>query len=96
MPSAARHPGGLAGARVPHQLSLVTGLHTGDVPLTVSWDEHEPPLDDAWTDAVEVSWELRKTPRDCVAPECRPALAGPDCPASATFRTAVHSGPAGR
>ncbi|WP_374456484.1 hypothetical protein [Nocardioides sp.] len=49
---------GLAGARVPHQLSLMTGLHTGDVPLTVTWDEEEPPLDDVWTDAVEVSWQL--------------------------------------
>ena len=52
---------GLAGARIPHQLSLVTGLHTGDVPLTITWDEHEPELDDAWTDAVEVSVELRGT-----------------------------------
>ena len=52
---------GLAGARIPHQLSLVTGLHTGDVPLTVSWDEHEPPLDEEWTDAVEASIELRGT-----------------------------------
>jgi hypothetical protein len=52
---------GLAGARIPHQLSLVTGLHTGDVPLTVSWDEEEPSLADEWTDAVEVSLELRGT-----------------------------------
>lgn len=52
---------GLAGARIPHQLSLVTGLHTGDVPLTISWDEEEPPLDEEWTDAVEVSVELRGT-----------------------------------
>ncbi|HEV2796035.1 MAG TPA: hypothetical protein VGV65_00310 [Nocardioides sp.] len=49
---------GLAGAAVPHRIALVTGLHTGDVPLTVSWDEQEPPLDDAWTDVVEVSVEL--------------------------------------
>jgi hypothetical protein len=52
---------GLAGARVPHQLSLVTGLHTGDVPVTISWDEEEPPLDDSWEDAVEVSIELAGT-----------------------------------
>ena len=52
---------GLAGARIPHQLALVTGLHTGDVPLTISWDEEEPSLDEQWTDAVEVSVELRGT-----------------------------------
>ena len=52
---------GLAGARIPHQLSLVTGLHTGEVPLTLTWDEQEPPLGDEWTDAVEVSVELRGT-----------------------------------
>jgi hypothetical protein len=50
---------GLAGAQVPHQLSLVTGLHTGEVPLTITWDDHEPPLDDGWEDAVEVSLQLR-------------------------------------
>lgn len=49
---------GLAGARVPHQLSLVTGLHTGEVPLTLTWDEDEPALAEEWTDAVEVSVEL--------------------------------------
>lgn len=52
---------GLAGARIPHRLSFVTGLHTGDVPLTISWDEEEPSLDETWTDAVEVSVELRGT-----------------------------------
>ncbi|HXH77864.1 hypothetical protein [Nocardioides sp.] len=49
---------GLAGARLPHMVSLVTGLHTGEVPLTITWDPQEPALDAQWTDAVEVSVEL--------------------------------------
>ncbi|HEY3631005.1 MAG TPA: hypothetical protein VGL21_08905, partial [Jatrophihabitantaceae bacterium] len=48
---------GLCGAAVPGVLSLVTGLHTGDVPLVVEALDTEPALDDAWEDVVEVSFE---------------------------------------
>ena len=49
---------GLVGARVPHQLGMVTGLHTGQVPLVVTWTETEPALEDDWEDVVEVSVDL--------------------------------------
>ena len=49
---------GLVGAQVPHQLGMVTGLHTGEVPLVVTWSEAEPELDDSWEDVVEVSVDL--------------------------------------
>lgn len=52
---------GLVGARVPHQLGMVTGLHTGEVPLVVTWSETAPELDDDWEDVVEVSVELSTT-----------------------------------
>lgn len=47
---------GLCGAAVPGMLSLVTGLHTGQVRLRVEWLEVEPALDPQWEDAVEVSF----------------------------------------
>jgi hypothetical protein len=49
---------GLCGARTPHQVSLVTGLHTGEVPLLVEWHPSEPPIDESWEDVVEVSAEF--------------------------------------
>jgi hypothetical protein len=49
---------GLVGAQVPHQLGMVTGLHTGEVPLVVTWDEAAPPVDEEWEDVVEVSVDL--------------------------------------
>ncbi|MCO8269030.1 hypothetical protein M1L60_00335 [Actinoplanes sp. TRM 88003] len=48
---------GLVGAAVPGQLSLVTGLHTGDVPLVVRWHDAEPAVGADWEDVVEVSFE---------------------------------------
>ncbi len=45
---------GLCGAAVPGVLSLVTGLHTGRVPLVVEWHDAEPALDPQWEDVVEV------------------------------------------
>ena len=33
---------GLLGAAVPGQLSLVTGLHTGRVPLVIAWHDTKP------------------------------------------------------
>ncbi|MFF1629432.1 hypothetical protein [Streptomyces sp. NPDC058272] len=48
---------GLCGAAVPGHLFLLTGLHTGSVPLTVELHETEPPLDfGGWQDIVETSF----------------------------------------
>jgi hypothetical protein len=50
---------GLCGARVPGELSCVTGLHTGLVPLRIDWVATAPPIDPQWEDVVEVSVEFR-------------------------------------
>ncbi|MEV5009201.1 hypothetical protein AB0K74_26555 [Streptomyces sp. NPDC056159] len=48
---------GLCGGAVPGGLFLLTGMHTGSVPITVKLHETEPPLDaDVWEDIVEVSF----------------------------------------
>lgn len=48
---------GLCGAAVPGLLFLLTGMHTGSVPLTVELHETEPSLDaDGWEDIVETSF----------------------------------------
>ncbi|MBA2950991.1 hypothetical protein [Streptomyces himalayensis] len=48
---------GLCGGAVPGHLFLVTGTHTGSVPITVELHETDPPLDaDLWEDIVEVSF----------------------------------------
>lgn len=48
---------GLCGAAVPGHLFVLTGTHTGSVPLTVELHDAQPPLDaDAWDDIVEVSF----------------------------------------
>ncbi|MEU9111736.1 hypothetical protein AB0D04_08085 [Streptomyces sp. NPDC048483] len=45
---------GLCGAAVPGHLLLLTGLHTGSVPLTVELHGREPSVDfDGWEDIVE-------------------------------------------
>lgn len=49
---------GLLGAQIPHQLSMVTGLHTGEVPFKVEWHPAEPAVDDSWEDVVEASVEF--------------------------------------
>ena len=49
---------GLLGARLPHQLAMVTGLHTGDVPFRVEWHDAAPPVDPAWEEVVEASVDL--------------------------------------
>lgn len=49
---------GLCGAGVAEQLFLVTGLHTGEVPVDVTWHEGEPALADEWEDVVEVSFDV--------------------------------------
>lgn len=46
---------GLCGAAAPGCLSMVTGLHTGEVPVTVELLPDAPATDDGWEDVVEVS-----------------------------------------
>ena len=50
---------GLCGASVPGQLHLVTGLHTGEVPLRVEWSSEEPLASEDWEEVVEVSYDVR-------------------------------------
>jgi hypothetical protein len=47
---------GLCGARMRTLLFLRTGLHTGSVNVTVELWDKEPPLEDSWEEAVEVSF----------------------------------------
>lgn len=47
---------GLCGARMRNLLFLTTGLHTGCVQVTVDFWDREPPLEDSWEEAVEVSF----------------------------------------
>ena len=49
---------GLCGARSDHRLAMVTGLHTGDVPLRIEWHMEEPRLDPEWEDVVEASLDV--------------------------------------
>jgi len=49
---------GLCGAAVPGKLFLITGLHSGYVGFTVDILETAPALDDAWEEAVEVSFSV--------------------------------------
>lgn len=55
---------GLCGAAVPGALGMVTGLHTGTVPVRVEALDAPPPLDEAWEDVVEVSF--RAPDRSCL------------------------------
>ncbi len=48
---------GLCGAAVPGHLYLTTGLHTGEVGLTVEVHEQAPPVADGWQEVVEVSFQ---------------------------------------
>ncbi|WP_306208541.1 hypothetical protein [Actinoplanes sp. RD1] len=45
---------GLCGAAVPGRLTMVTGLHTGDVHVRLELHDTAPELGDEWADAVEV------------------------------------------
>ena len=49
---------GLCGAAYPGALVLVTGLHTGQVPFTITVHDTEPALEDEWEDVVEASWHV--------------------------------------
>ena len=48
---------GLCGAAEPGALAMITGLHTGSVPFTMTWHETEPPLTDDWEEVAEVPFE---------------------------------------
>lgn len=49
---------GILGGGVSGALAMVTGLHTGEVEFTVTWDENEPEVESEWEDVVEVSVEV--------------------------------------
>ena len=49
---------GLLGAGQPGVLVVTTGLHTGEVGLTVELAAGQPPVGDAWDDVVEVPWTV--------------------------------------
>lgn len=46
---------GLCGAAEPDALWLLTGLHTGNVALTMELLSTEPPIDDSWEEIVEAT-----------------------------------------
>lgn len=50
---------GLCGARIPGCLSMVTGLHTGRVPVRVELHAVAPEVGDEWEEVVEVSMTVR-------------------------------------
>ncbi|WP_340537881.1 hypothetical protein [Nocardioides sp. GXZ039] len=52
---------GLLGARFPGRLSMITGLHTGEVPLRIEWHQAEPEMDPSCADVVEASVEFAAT-----------------------------------
>ncbi len=47
---------GLCGAALSGALFLITGLHTGNVSLTLDVLSAQPPFDDSWEEIVEVSF----------------------------------------
>jgi hypothetical protein len=47
---------GICGARAPETLFLITGLHTGEVGLTINLFEDDPGIDESWDEIVEVSF----------------------------------------
>ncbi|MEV6631517.1 hypothetical protein AB0M54_12280 [Actinoplanes sp. NPDC051470] len=57
MPDVSRASGGqrngLCGAGVPDALAMITGLHTGSVPFTMTWHETEPPVSDEWEEVEQ-------------------------------------------
>lgn len=52
---------GLLGTALPGILSMVTGLHTGQVAVRVEWHADEPALDPAWEDVVEAPYDVPAT-----------------------------------
>jgi hypothetical protein len=47
---------GICGASSPHLLFLITGMHTGEVGLTINLFNDEPDVDASWDEIVEVSF----------------------------------------
>jgi hypothetical protein len=47
---------GLCGAAIPGFLFLTTGLHTGEVEVTIEALDQRPPVDESWEEVVEVSF----------------------------------------
>ncbi|MEZ0581258.1 hypothetical protein [Nocardioides sp. MH1] len=52
---------GLLGAQASHQLSMMTGLHTGEVPFEIEWHPDQPDVDASWQDVVEASVEFTES-----------------------------------
>ena len=52
---------GLCGSAQPGGLSMVTGLHTGQVPVVIEALDHEPAVDQTWDEIVEVSVQFTET-----------------------------------
>jgi len=52
---------GLCGAKLDHRLAMVTGLHTGNIPLRIEWYPAEPAMDPKWEDVVEASLDITST-----------------------------------
>ncbi len=52
---------GLIGAQQPGRVSMITGLHTGEVSLTVEWLPTQPVVGDDWDDVVEVPFVIEQT-----------------------------------
>jgi hypothetical protein len=50
---------GLCGGAEPGAISLITGLHTGRVPLTVRWYDREPAVEPEWEEVVEASFAIQ-------------------------------------
>lgn len=55
---------GLCGAAQPGVLFVTTGLHTGDVGLSIHMHDRSPEIDEAWDDVVETSWRVTGPPID--------------------------------
>ncbi|MGW7682533.1 hypothetical protein ACWGID_17455 [Kribbella sp. NPDC054772] len=53
---------GLCGAAVAGRLTLMTGLHTGEVDFTAELHDQEPAIDDTWEDIVEASYRPAQPP----------------------------------
>lgn len=59
---------GLCGAAYPGVLSMVTGTHTGLVPLRVETHGSQPPPPEGWEDVVEVDLEVEDVDGTGAAP----------------------------
>jgi hypothetical protein len=51
---------GLIGAQRSGRVSMITGLHTGDVSLTIEWLPNQPVVGAEWEDVVEVPFVIEQ------------------------------------